>query len=121
LTRNHAAERGFFKRKDSRRQKMLLFRASAVVVLTLVLPIVCNSPNFAVSPALAAGTGEKTVPQGQDPPGDDTEQPVAPPAQDDGVITPPPIGDEDIHTDVPNPGAGHDEEVIPPPDEGKAR
>jgi hypothetical protein len=33
-----------------------------------------------------------------------------------GVITPPPIGDEEIYTDdVPNPEAGHDEEVIPPP------
>jgi hypothetical protein len=116
-----SAETGFFKRKDSRRQKMLLSRVSAVVVLTLVLPIVCNGSNCAVSPALAAGAGEKTVPQGQDPPGGDNGEPVAPPAQDDGVITPPPIGDEDIHTDVPNPDAGHEEEVIPPPDEGKAR
>ena len=48
---------------------MLKYRVSAVVVLTLVLPIACNGPNFAVSPAFAAGTGEKTVPQGQDPPG----------------------------------------------------
>ncbi|MGH6734912.1 MAG: hypothetical protein ACRECX_02375 [Methyloceanibacter sp.] len=32
-----------------------------------------------------------------------------------GVIDPPPIGDEGIHADVPNPDAGHDEEVIPPP------
>jgi hypothetical protein len=100
---------------------MLRCRASAVAVLTVVLPIVCNGPSFAASPAPAPGTEEKTVPQGQDPPGDDTEQPVAPPTQKDGVITPPPIGDEDIHTDVPNPNAGHDEEVIPPPDEGKAR
>ena len=100
---------------------MLLCRVSAAVVLTLVLPIVCNGSNFAVSPAQAQGAGEKTVPQGQDPPGGDTEEPTAPPTQDDGVITPPPIGDEDIHTDVPNPNAGHEEEVIPPPDEGKAR
>jgi hypothetical protein len=111
---------GFLKRKDSRRQKMLRCRASAVV-LTLVFPLVCNGPKFAVSPAQAQGTDEKTVPQGQDPPGADNEQPVAPPTQKDGVITPPPIGDEDINTDVPNPNAGHDEEVIPPPDEGKAR
>jgi hypothetical protein len=116
-----SAETGFFKSKDSRRQKMLLFRASAVIVLTLVLPIVCNGSNFAVSPALAAATGEKTVPQGQDPPGGDNGAPISPPAQDDGVITPPPIGDEDIHTAVPNPDAGHDQEVIPPPDDGKAR
>jgi hypothetical protein len=25
------------------------------------------------------------------------------------------IGDEDIYTEVPNPEAGHEEEVIPPP------
>ena len=31
------------------------------------------------------------------------------------VIPPPPIGDEDIHTQAPNPEAGHEEEVIPPP------
>ena len=100
---------------------MLRCRVSAVVLLTLVFPIVCTGSNFAVSSAFAAGTGEKTVPQGQDPPGADNEEPIAPPAQDDGVITPPPIGDEDIHTDVPNPDAGHEEEVIPPPDDGKAR
>jgi hypothetical protein len=98
---------------------MLKWRVSAVVVLTLILPIVCNGSIFAVSSALAAGTGEKTVPQGQDPPGVDNGAPIAPPAQDDGVITPPPIGDEDIHTDVPNPNAGHEEEVIPPPDEAR--
>jgi hypothetical protein len=32
------------------------------------------------------------------------------------VIPPPDIGDEGIHTDVPNPEAGHEEEVIPPSD-----
>jgi hypothetical protein len=111
-----SVETGFFKRKDNRRQKMLRCRVSAVVVLTLVF---CIGSNFAVSPTLAAGTGEKTVPQGQDPPGVDNGAPIAPPAQDDGVITPPPIGDEDIHTDVPNPNAGHEEEVIPPPDEAR--
>jgi hypothetical protein len=31
------------------------------------------------------------------------------------VIEPPPIGDEDIYTQAPNPHAGHEEEVIPPP------
>jgi hypothetical protein len=116
-----SAKTGFLKRKDSRRQKMLRCRVSAAVVLTLVFPLVCYGPNFAVSLAHAQGTDEKTVPQGQDPPGDDTEEQITPPTQNDGVITPPPIGDEDIHTDVPNPNAGHDEEVIPPPDEGKAR
>jgi hypothetical protein len=93
----------------------------AVLILALVLSIVCSGSGFAISPALAGGTGEKTVPQGEDPPGDDDEQPIAPPAKDDSVITPPPIGDEGIHTDVPNPDAGHKEEVIPPPDDQQAR
>jgi hypothetical protein len=35
------------------------------------------------------------------------------------VITPPDIGDEEIHTEVPNPEAGHEKEVIPPPDTGE--
>ena len=35
------------------------------------------------------------------------------------MIPPPPIGDEDIHTQAPNPEAGHDEEVIPPPTPGE--
>jgi len=100
---------------------MLGRHLSALAVLTLVFLIACSGPNFAISPAHAQGADEKAVPQGQDPPGADDEEPAAPPARDDGVITPPPIGDEDIHTDVPNPDAGHDEEVIPPPDEGKAR
>jgi hypothetical protein len=111
-----SAETGFPERKDVR--KMFWFRA--VLVLTLVLPMVGNGRGFAVSPAFA-GEGEKTVPQGEDPPGSDDEQPIAPPAQKDGVITPPPIGDEGIHTDVPNPNAGHKEEVIPPPDDKQSR
>jgi hypothetical protein len=32
-----------------------------------------------------------------------------------GVIPPPPVGDEGIYTKVPNPEAGHEKEVIPPP------
>ena len=62
----------------------------------------------------AAETPEKTVPQGQDPPGADDGQPL-PPHKDKEVIPPSPIGDEDIYTDAPNPHAGHEEEVIPPP------
>jgi hypothetical protein len=60
-------------------------------------------------------TPEKTAPQGQDPPGADNGQPQSPPTADKEVIPPPPIGDEDIHTQAPNPEAGHEEEVIPPP------
>ena len=61
-------------------------------------------------------TVEKTIPQGNDPPGTDEEQRTAPPAEQNGVIPPPPVGDEGIYTEVPNPEAGHEKEVIPPPD-----
>ena len=67
------------------------------------------------SSAGASGEPEKSVPQGQDPPGADNGQPQSPPTEDKEVIPPPPIGDEDIHTEAPNPEAGHEEEVIPPP------
>jgi hypothetical protein len=63
-----------------------------------------------------AADPEQTVPQGEDPPGaDNGTVEIPPPAQQDGVIAPPDIGDEGIHTEVPDPGAGHEEEVIPPP------
>jgi hypothetical protein len=45
-----------------------------------------------------------------------TLQRTPPPAEHKGVIPPPPTGDEGIFTDAPNPEAGHDKEVIPPPD-----
>jgi hypothetical protein len=66
---------------------------------------------------LAASTGatEKTTPQGEDAPGPDNGTPVAPSAENKGVITPPPTGDTGIHAQVPNPNAGTPEEVIPPP------
>ena len=57
--------------------------------------------------AFAASTGK-------DPPATDEEQRTAPPAEHKGVITPP-VGDEGIYTKVPNPEAGHEKEVIPPP------
>ena len=31
------------------------------------------------------------------------------------MIKPPPVGDEDIYTEAPNPEAGHTKEVIPTP------
>jgi hypothetical protein len=39
-----------------------------------------------------------------------------PQEQAHGPIPPPPTGDEGIYTDAPNPEAGHEKEVIPPPD-----
>ena len=53
-------------------------------------------------------TPEKTIPQGKDPPGaDNGEQSEIPPQvpRDKEVIPPPPIGDEDIHIQAPNPEA----------------
>ena len=76
---------------------------------------------FAASSGDTHDTVEKTIPQGKDPPGNDEEQRdeeqrTAPPAEHKGVIPPPPVGDEGVYTKVPNPEAGHEKEVIPPPD-----
>ena len=55
---------------------------------------------FAASSGDTHNTVEKTVPQGEDPPGTDEEQGTAPPAEHKGVITPPPVGDGGIYTKV---------------------
>jgi hypothetical protein len=68
---------------------------------------------FAASSGDTHDTVEKTIPQGKDPP--EPMSSNAPPAEHKGVIPPPPVGDEGIYTKVPNPEAGHDKEVIPPP------
>ena len=94
-------------------------RSYATVILWTTLALVTSS-SFEASYAGATTTPEKTVPQGQQPPGaDNGEQPMPPQAEDKEVIPPPPIGDEDIHTQAPNPEAGHEEEVIPPPAPGE--
>jgi hypothetical protein len=57
---------------------------------------------------LAASSGdthdtvEKSIPQDKDPPGTDEERGTAPPA-DKGVIPPPPVGDEGILYESPEP------------------
>jgi hypothetical protein len=90
------------------------FYASAAVWVTLTLLAPCFGP--AASPTGATDAPETTVPQGTDPPGaDNGDQPTPPLVPHKGVIEPPPIGDEDIYTGAPNPHAGHEEEVIPPP------
>ena len=95
---------------------MLRLVTSAALGLVLNFSFSFFGPEFASLCAHAQGPVEKTVPQGEDPPGVDDEQPAGPLIERNGVITPPPIGDEEIYTDdVPNPEAGHDEEVIPPP------
>jgi hypothetical protein len=64
-----------------------------------------------------AAEPEQTVPQGEDPPGaDQGGVEVPPPSEHEGVIPPPPTGDHDIQTEVPNPDAGTDEEIIRPKD-----
>jgi hypothetical protein len=57
----------------------------------------------------AAGTDtqQQAAPQSKDAPGAD-DNPLAPLAQQDGVIRPPPTGDESIHT-------GPRDEISPPP------
>jgi hypothetical protein len=80
--------------------------------VSLVTPY--NEQIFAASPDAAEGS-EKTVPQGKDPPGNDNEDHSNPTTEHKGVIKPPQIGDEGIYTQAPNPNAGTEEEVIPPP------
>ena len=91
-----------------------MIRVRGAIALLLISLAFYFAPQFAfaVSPA---GAPEKSIPQGNDPPGAD-EKHTAPPAEHKGVITPPPTGDEDIYTEVPNPDAGHEMEVIPPPE-----
>jgi hypothetical protein len=96
---------------------MLWFRASAAIGIGLIFVTFCFGPE-AASAASRAGTHEtveKSIPPGQDPPASDDEQRTAPPAEHKGVIPPPSVGDEGIYTKVPNPEAGHEKEVIPPP------
>lgn len=81
----------------------------------LLAALTLLASNLSTGPLLAAAP-EQAAPQGRDPPGADNGAPqTPPPAEHDGVIPPPDIGDEGIHTDAPNPDAGHEEEVIPPP------
>jgi hypothetical protein len=98
--------------KDANRKNAMwlqLYRRTVfLAALALLAPPLSTDRILAASP-------EQAPPQGQDPPGADDGGTKPPFEKHDGVITPPPIGDEDIHAEVPNPNAGHDEEVIPPP------
>src|SRR5262245_41344499 len=89
------------------------FYVAAVGLTTLTLVIAQSNQIFAASPN--AQGGEKTVPQGKDPPGADNEDQSNPTTEHKGVIVPPKTGDQGIYTQAPNPGAGTKEEVIPPP------
>jgi len=79
--------------------------------LTVTLPMA-----FALLAAAAAADAaqpQQAAPQGEDPPVEENGA-ASPAPEHDGVIVPPDIGDEDIHTDAPDPEAGHEKEVIPP-------
>jgi hypothetical protein len=80
--------------------------AAVFTAVSLVTPY--NEQIFAASPDAA-------VPQGKDPPGNDNEDHSNPTTEHKGVIKPPQTGDEGIYTQAPNPNAGTEEEVIPPP------
>ena len=86
----------------------------AWVAACAVLMVIAPQQDLTAS---CVGAIQKSVSQGGNPPKADSElqQSFSPPKHKD-VIPPPPTGDEDIYTDVPNPEAGHEEEVIPPPD-----
>lgn len=90
------------------------FYVAAVVLTTLSLVIAQSNQTFAASPDADQGQ-EKTVPQGNDPPGADNEDQSNPTTEHKGVITPPTTGDQGIYTQAPNPNAGTKEEVLPPP------
>ncbi len=83
-------------------------RTAFLAALLLLMPALCAERLLAAGP-------EQVTPQGEDPPGaDDGVIDTVPPSEHEGVIKPPAIGDEDIQTEVPNPDAGHDDEVIRP-------
>jgi hypothetical protein len=93
---------------------MSKFHTAAMMTVVMALAVGFAFEQARAAPLAGAETTEQAAPQGEDPPGADDDAQTPPPSEHNGVITPPPTGDEGIHADVPNPGAGHDEEVIPP-------
>jgi hypothetical protein len=92
---------------------MQRFYVTAVVLTTLSLVMPHSNQSFAASPD--AEGAEKTIPQGEDPPGSDNGDEANPTTEHKGIIKPPKTGDQGIYTQAPNPNAGTKEEVIPPP------
>jgi hypothetical protein len=88
------------------------FHTSVAIWATLTLLAPCA---FGASLTAATDAPEKTVPQGNGPPGAENDAQSSPATKHKGVITPPKTGDEGIYTEAPNPNAGTKEEVIPPP------
>ena len=85
------------------------------MVLIVLTAWVASVTASAAPRAETHDVADKNIPQGEDPPGTNEDQQSTAPAQHKGVIPPPPMGDEGIYTKVPNPEAGHEKEVIPPP------
>ena len=89
------------------------FRANSALCVALFVTLCA----FNAPVAHSSDATRKAGPQGKDQPrADGGGQATPPPAEHKGVIPPPPIGDEGIYTDAPNPEAGHEKEVIPPPE-----
>ena len=79
----------------------------ATVILWAILALVASSA-FEASFASATDTPEKTIPRARTHPEPMMGKCFHPPSTK-RVIPPPPIGDEKIFTDAPNPDAGHKE------------
>src|SRR5262245_43291860 len=92
---------------------MQRFYVTAIVLTTL--SVVTPQSNLTFASPDATQVQEKAVPQGKDPPRNDNEDQSNSTTKHKGVIKPPQTGDEGIYTQAPNPNAGTNEEVIPPP------
>jgi hypothetical protein len=87
-------------------------RSYATTVLLTALTLIASQGALAVSPIGATAPTET----GGGHSLDDKKHKLLPPPKHKDVIPPPATGDEGIYTDAPNPEAGHENEVIPPPD-----
>ena len=93
-------------------------KAASAFVLLCGLPL----GTALAGPASTPDAVEKVIPQGQDPPGADEQEPSDSQGgnlseqldRNKGVITPPATGDSEIYTEAPNPNPGTTP-VIPPP------
>jgi hypothetical protein len=89
-------------------------RLCATAALLTALTLIASQGALAISPFDATAPTETCAEHPLR--AVDGKQQFLPPPEHEGVIPPPPTGDEGIYTDAPNPEAGHEKEVIPPPD-----
>jgi hypothetical protein len=82
-------------------------------MLQVYLPVAEISVNLLVTLGLGAAIGFLLGVCGAG--GTDEQQQTPPPAEHNGAIPPPAMGNKGIYTEVPNPEAGHEKQVIPPP------